>query len=369
MNPGARELSEVLLGGLDVGFVGGLLGGKLPEIDQLPVDADGRRPAEFTWVGAFEPSRSPSLYPTFPVSSVLRRRGFAEIGDPVVGPIPVDVVEKAGRKKAVDEKPSEMVREVAFPFEHVTHVSVAIHLGHDRFAQVSPETKSGLRLPLKISGQRVIIYNLGESFSRQRGFRFTGKRWRDDAVLLGERISAASVELATKYLASLNELRVRLFFCRVGPEIEHLTAVADLRHPSITIGSYTDHSALSRRVVASDVGGVFPGLNLPQIGDPVVIGIAVEVVDDANGIGAVDIHPGQPMSVPKFGVDHDSPVAFFVDLACDATEAGVACFVAEHAGFWVVVEELFEAFNSKHKKQSTEAPCVTQELYVEGYMQ
>lgn len=362
MSTRASELSEVLSGGSDVGFMSLDLSREVAEIDQFAVNADGRLPAQFIGIGSLEATRA---FPTPAVSGIFRWRGLAKVRDPIVIPDAVDVVEKSGRKVAVNPQPREMVEQVSGSAQADMNISLGVLLISNWLPDFPPAAISWIDLPSEYASHWVVIQKFFENLACERRQFIANKRLRCGDAYWRQLVFGSSRELSSDSRSRLNVDAMRFFLCGESSKMDMLIPMRDLRHPSTAIPGYTNKPLrISRR--SSFISGVLPRINLPKIGNSVVIGITVHVVYDANGINSIDIEPSQPMGVIKLSVDNNTPMAFLVYFSNYFTKSLDSRFMAERASFSVVIVQCYETFKGYHGRHDRTNSTRLQRTSAEG---
>ena len=147
---------------------------------------------------------------------------------------------------------------------------------------------------------------------------------------------------------------VRLFWRCVVAEVSLLAAVGNLRKP-LSVALDSTHAKKAAGVLGfwlSLVLQILGARRLPEIANRIVVSVAVNVVNVANGLRSMYVQPCKTMGVVVGPVDAHDAIALGNKASGNRANGGkpVAAaprLVRKDAGFWVVVKEFAHTLRGK----------------------
>ena len=137
-----------------------------------------------------------------------------------------------------------------------------------------------------------------------------------------------------------------------GVERAEMSLTPANRDASLESSSPEPHAKKAELAVGARAAGILPvhgRRDIPQVDDPVVGAVAVNVVDIVRRPCAVHIQPRQPMSQITLADDPDVPVPWAICCSGNSSDCGprMPFEPLEDAAFWIVVKQLAQALRGK----------------------
>lgn len=329
---GIRKLTEVSARSINVCAMGFQFGGEPSNPDQATVYADSCEPRvlRVASCGVGPLKADPSSLPSWAVCRIPLGSRKSQISNPVVISDSVDVIQPAGRQVAMDPQPRQ----------DMDGIPTTINAGGEVPLNV-PTPDSGAdqgltpRLPpYKYSGVRAVFHGVSKSLNGYIGAGAANQRGRDDLLTP----LRAICKISAKALSGSNIDRMRFFFSIKCSKRNRLVSM-----PNLGLPSPASLLVESRKPPHADrdpaIGGILPRRSDAQVDYAIVVGVAVDVVNDIVGPFAINVKPRKPVSIKELALDAYSPVSLLIDRSRNASKRFVAGLSAKSAAIRAIVQK------------------------------